>query len=86
MGCYYRTLVAELAMGRYIRVGCYNQGGRALIVNAYGTLRFLRNTKKCQDKVASLEKEVEDTRAKIEGLKVRQREGLVYLVASVFIN
>ena len=30
----------------------------------------LRNTKKCQDKVASLEKEVEDTRAKMEGLKV----------------
>ena len=28
MGCYYCALVAELAMGRYIRVGCYNQGGR----------------------------------------------------------
>ena len=27
MGCYYRALVAELAMGRYIRVGRYNQGG-----------------------------------------------------------
>ena len=27
MGCYYRALVDELAVGRYIRVGRYNQGG-----------------------------------------------------------
>ena len=40
MGCYYRALVAELAVGRYIRVGRYNQGGVILQRLWYFSIAF----------------------------------------------
>ena len=41
------------------------------LVLTFTLLWICRNTKKCRDKVSSLEKDLQDTEAKMEELKVR---------------